>query len=195
MYFMKMVILYILKLWYKPFGSMQGLIASGKKDGYSYMQSQRVALMVAACFGVIQSLPLISPQSRSYFWLLPIAALFGVAGVYWLAWLVRNFGRWFGAAANLRDLRMALGLGLMPWTAVFCLLFLFIQSAEQVESVQGLFPLFFAGFIYGFVILLLCLRAVLEVSVVKTFMCIMIAFAVSLFPFTFIMQVLLQSVN
>ena len=192
---MKMEILYILKLWYKPFGSMQGLIASGKKDGYSYMQPQRIALMVAACFGVIQSLPLVSPQSASYFWLLPIAALFGVAGVYWLAWLLRNFGRWFGAAANLRDLRTALGLGLMPWTAVFCLLFLFILYAEQVESVQGFFPLFFAGFIYGFVILLLCLRAVLEVSVVKTFMCIAIAFVVSLFPFTFIMQVLLQYIH
>ena len=151
--------------------------------------------MVAACFGVIQSLPLISPQSRSYFWLLPIAALFGVAGVYWLAWLVRNFGRWFGAAADLRDLRMALGLGLMPWSAVFCLLFIFVQSAQQVESVQGFFPLFFAGFIYGFVILLLCLRAVLEVTLVKTFMCIVIAFAVSIFPFTFIIQVLLQSIH
>ena len=111
-----------------------------------------------------------------------------------MAWLVRNFGRWFGATADLIDLRTALGLGLMPWTAVFCLLFIFIQSSQQVESVQGFFPLFFAGFIYGFVILLLCLRAVLELSVVKTFMCIVIAFAVSLFPFTFIIQVLLQSI-
>ena len=186
---------YLLKLWYKPFVSMQGLIASGRKDGYSYKQAQCVSLVVAACFGVIQSLPLMGPQSGSYFWLLPVAALIGLAGVYWMAWLVRNFGRWFGAAADLRDLRTALGLGLMPWSAVFCLLFLFIQSSRQVESVQGFFLLFFAGFIYGFVILLLCLRAALEVSVVKTFMCIMIAFAVSIFPFTFIIQVLLQSIH
>ena len=186
---------YLLKLWYKPFVSMQGLIASGRKDGYIHKQAQRVSVVIAACFGVIQSLPLISPQSGSYFWLLPLAALSGVVGVYWIAWLVRNFGRWFGAAADLRDLRTALGLGLMPWSAVFCLLYLFIQSSRQVESVQGFFPLFFAGFIYGFVILLLCLRAALEVSVVKTFMCIMIAFAVSIFPFTFIIQVLLQSIH
>ena len=195
MYFMKNKILYIFKFWYKPFTTMQGLIASGRKDGYIHKQAQRVSVVIAACFGVIQSLPLISPQSGSYFWLLPLAALFGVAGVYWIALLVRNFGRWFGATADLRDLRMALGLGLMPWTAVFCLLFIFIQSSQQVESVQGFFPLFFAGFIYGFVILLLCLRAALDLSVVKTFMCIMIAFAVSIFPFTFITQVLLQSIH
>ena len=182
---------YLLKLWYKPFSSMQGLIASGRKDGCSYKQPQRISLLAAACFGVIQSLPLISSQSQPYFWLLSLAALFGIAGLYWMAWLLRNFGRWFGATSDLSELRMAFGLGLIPWTVVFCLLFIFIQSAQQVESVQGFFPLFFAGFIYGFVILLLCLRAVLEVTVIKTFMCIAIAFAVSLFPFTFIIQALL----
>jgi hypothetical protein len=49
--------------------------------------------------------------------------------------------------------------------------------------------------VYGFVILLLSLRAVLQVSALKTFLCLAIALAVSIFPFTLLAQGLVQALH
>ena len=178
---------HLLRLWYKPGSSMQGLIAQG--------QGQRLALVVAACFGAIQLLPWLSAEPSRPWWVLPLAAGLAIAGVSWLAWLLRNFGRWFGAAAHLHELRTALGVALLPWTLVFSLLFVLTQTAPAAESVQAWFPWFLAGFVYGFVILLLSLRAVLQVSALKTFLCLAIALAVSIFPFTLLAQGLVQALH
>jgi hypothetical protein len=125
---------HLLRLWYKPGSSMQGLIAQG--------QGQRLALVVAACFGAIQLLPWLSAEPSRPWWVLPLAAGLAIAGVCWLAWLLRNFGRWFGAAAHLHELRTALGVALLPWTLVFSLLFVLTQTAPAAESVQAWFPWF-----------------------------------------------------
>ena len=70
----------------------------------------------------------------------------------WL--LLRNFGRWMGGHAPLSALRIAIGLGLAPWTVLFFGLHIsksFANSSVSLWVLGGLF----LGFVYGFVCLLL----------------------------------------
>jgi hypothetical protein len=112
--------LYVCTLWYKPRKTMQGLIENGR--------GHRTSLIVAIASGMIQAVPVYSSDESLGVSVFLIGAIIGFLGLYLLAWLLRNFGRWFGAQASLREVRTGLGLGLMPWLLCFSVLFLFRQN-------------------------------------------------------------------
>lgn len=99
---------------------MQTLIENGR--------GHRAALIVAIAFGMIQALPVYSSNESLGVSVYLIGALVGFFGLYLFAWLLRNFGRWFGAQASLREVRTGMGLGLMPWLLCFLVLFLLRQN-------------------------------------------------------------------
>ena len=99
--------------------TMQGLIENGR--------GHRVALIVAIVFGMIQALPVYSSEVSLGLSAFLIGASLGFFGLYFFR-LLRNFGRWFGAQANLREVRTGLGLALMPWVLCFSILFFFGQN-------------------------------------------------------------------
>lgn len=171
---------YPLTLWYKPASTLRDLLAA--RRGHA------AALLVAAVFGAVQSgrFYLASEDASAGFFL--VGALCGLFGLYLFGWLLRNFGRWFGADAARRDLRTALGLGLLPWTLLFAALIPVLNASEDAATVAALYPIFFVGLIYGYVILLLSLSGALKVSVLKTFLCLVVTVLVSLFPLTLLAQ-------
>jgi hypothetical protein len=167
-------------LWYKPASSMRVLLDAG--------QGHSAAVMVAAFFGAVQSIPFSMRQESSgpLFYLVGAAA--GGCGLYLFGWLTRNFSRWFRAEAIQRDVRTALGLSLLPWTLLFLPL-PFLRAAEMDAATIKLFYfVFFIGFVYGYVILLLSLSSALKISVLKTFLCLIVTILVSLFPLTLLAQ-------
>ena len=100
--------LYVCTLWYKPGETMQVLIENG--------HGHRAALTVAIFFGMIQALPVYFSEASLGFSAFLIGASLGFFGLYFFAWLLRNFGRWFGAQANLREVRTGLQtLGAQAW--------------------------------------------------------------------------------
>ena len=103
--------LYVCTLWYKPGKTMQGLIENGR--------GHRTALIVATASGMMQALPVYYSDESMGVSVFLIGAVIGFFGLYLFAWLMRNFGRWFGAQASLREVRTGLGLGLMPWLTLF----------------------------------------------------------------------------
>ncbi|MEO0509946.1 MAG: hypothetical protein AAF065_08820 [Verrucomicrobiota bacterium] len=166
----------MLTLWYKPSQTLQGLITSGG--------GQTTAVVVAGLFGMVQALPSFSAGGG----LIPLfGGLFtGVLVLYLFGWLLRNFGRWFGSEAALADVRMSFGWGLLPWTVSFGFLFFFLASVGG--DARQTFPLFFIVLVYGFVVLLLSLSASLGISFIKTFLCFVLTFLVTVFPLTLIAQ-------
>ena len=173
--------LYVFTLWYKPGKTMQGLIENGR--------GHRAALIVAIVFGMIQALPVYSSEASLGLSAFLIGASLGFFGLYFFAWLLRNFGRWFGAQANLREVRTGLGLALMPWVLCFSILFLFGQNFDS--SVVGqYFWLFFILLVYGYIVLILSLTAVLRLTPLKTFLCLVITIIFSLFPLILLFQLL-----
>jgi hypothetical protein len=160
---------------------MQGLIESGRGHG--------AALAAAISFGLVQAAPLIlMPESRGPLMLL-LGAFAGLVGLYLFAWLLRNFGRWFGGQGTLREVRTALGCSLLPWLVLFAVLFGLLQVYDR-EFVAQYYWIFFLGFLYGYVVILLGLSAALRLSVVKTFLALIVTGLVSLFPLTLILQLL-----
>lgn len=162
---------------------MQGLIENGR--------GHRFALAVALCFGFVQAgrFSIANPQAGAahythYIW----GAVGGFAGLYLFAWLLRNFGRWFGGQASLREVRTALGWGLLPWTLLFLALIFVLKKTPDASALVDYYWLFFLGFLYGYVILLLSLSAVLRISALKTFLCFIVTFLFSLFPLTLLIQ-------
>lgn len=168
-------------LWYKPGHTLQGLIADGK--------GRTEALAIAGLFGLVQVWPAYSSRESSHAGLLLAGVLGGAAGLFFFSWLLRNFSRWFGGGAHLADVRTALGWGLLPWSVLFVLLLVRITMAGG-EAAQ-MFPLFFAAILYGFVIVLTVLSVALKLSLIKTFLCLVLTVVVSIFPLTFMMQLLM----
>lgn len=167
--------------WYKPKQTMQGLIESGRGHG--------AALAVAIAFGLVQAVPFyLMPDSRGVP-VLALGAFAGLVGLYFFAWLLRNFGRWFGGQASLREVRTALGCSLLPWLVLFAVLFGLLQALDR-QLVAQYYWIFFLGFLYGYVVILLGLSAALRLSVVKTFLCLIVTGLVSLFPLTLLLQIL-----
>lgn len=161
---------------------MQGLIKTGR--------GHRLALVVAMCFGFIQAGRIASAHPGAGAAHYMAGGLAGLAALYLFAWLLRNFGRWFGGQASQRELRVALGWGLLPWTLLFLALVFVLGSALDASALADYYWLFFLGFLYGYVILLLSLAAALRISVLKAFLCLIVTFLVSLFPLTLLIQVL-----
>ncbi|MGB0333747.1 MAG: hypothetical protein ACPGGN_00135 [Opitutales bacterium] len=174
-------LLYALSIWYQPSRTIQGLVGSGC--------GHRLAILVAAIFGFIQAIPFYLSEDSAGSEMFLIGVGFGLLGLFLFAWLLRNFGRWFGAQAAVRDVRVALGLSLMPWLALFGVLFWMRQSFGP-EVLQSYYWLFFVGFVYGYVVILMSLSAALRLSVLKTFFCLIVTCMVSLFPLTLMLQLL-----
>jgi hypothetical protein len=171
-----------LTLWYQPARSMRVLLDDGQRHA--------TAVMVAAFFGAVQSGQ--SSYGRAESGPLPfvLGALAGLCGLYLFGWLTRNFGRWFGAESTQQDTRTALGLSLLPWTLLSMVLSFMIGAQIDPEVIVSYAPLFFVVFIYGYVIMLLSLSAALRLSVLKTFLCVVVTLLVSLFPLTLLAQFL-----
>lgn len=173
--------LYVFTLWYKPGKTMQGLIENGR--------GHRAALSVATISGMIQALPVYSSKGSMGISVFLIAAALGFFGLYVFACLLRNFGRWLGAKASLREVRTGLGLALMPWLLCFLVLFLFRQNFGS-SAVGQYFWLFFIPFVYGYIVVILSLAAALRLTPLKTFLCLAMTVIFSLFPLTLLFQVL-----
>jgi hypothetical protein len=172
----------LLTLWYKPGRTLQGLIASG--------EGHPAAVGIAALFGSVQSWRFYIAEDSMGLGVFAAGAVVGVLGIFLYAWLIRNFGRWFGASARQSELRTALGWGILPWTALFAMLPLLMAGASDAGELAGIYPFFFAAFVYGYIVLLLSLSAALRLSVLKTFLCLVITALVSIFPLTLIAQLI-----
>lgn len=173
--------LYPLALWYRPGPTMRSLAEAGR--------GHCPALVVATLFGFVQATPVFLSQTSGGVQSFAVGAAFGLGGLYLFAWLLRNFGRWFGAQAKVREVRTGLGLSLMPWLLLFAVLF-WLRQSLGAEALVQYYWLFFIGFIYGYTIMLLTLSAALRLSVIKTFLCLVVTFIVSLFPLTLLLQLM-----
>jgi len=172
-----------LTLWYQPARTLQGLLARGTGEG--------AARGIALGFGLVLVWPRYAAQESGGLGVLLLGGAVALGGLYLFSWLLRNFSRWFGGAAHLGAVRIALGWGLLPWTVLPGLLLLYITT--QAGAAGQPFPLFFGSILYGFVILLSMLSAGLGLSPMKTFFCFLFTLLVSLFPLTLVLQVLTGS--
>ena len=161
---------------------MQGLIESRQGHGF--------AICVALIFGGTQAGRYYVSAENAGTGIFLVGGLAGLLALYLFAWLLRNFGRWFGGQASLREVRVGFGWGLMPWT----LLFLFLTAALAVSGdpafLANFYWIFFIGFIYGYAVLLSSLSVALRLSIWKTFFCLVVAVLVSVFPLTWFLQTL-----
>ena len=172
----------LLALWYKPATSMRTMLDAG--------QGHSTAVMIAAFFGAVQSGRYAIERAETGPLPFVFGGLAGLCGLYLFGWLSRNFGRWFGAETTPRDIRTALGLGLLPWTLLSMLLSFLLVTEVDSELIDSCMPLLFVVFFYGYVIILLSLSAALRLSVLKTFLCLAVTIIVSLFPLTLLAQLL-----
>ena len=153
-------------------------------------QGHLMALLIAASLGIIQSSRLVFLQSESIFLQFLAGGLAGVAGLYLFGWLTRNFGRWFGAGATQRDVRIALGFGVLPWTLTFVTVAILLEAGVSDEVIAGYISFISILLAYGCVVLLLSLSAALQLSVIKTFLCMIVTALFSVFPLTLLAQLL-----
>ena len=172
-----------LSLWYNPGRFLQGLIQNE--------EGQLGAVLIAACFGLVQSFAQFRAMEDPSPGILIRGAVFGLVFLYLVAWLMRNFGRWFGAQANIADIRLALGWGLLPWLITFCLLGWLSVRVVNPADMKDVYLYFFGLFVYGYVILLLGIRSALGISLWKSFLCLIVTTLISLFPLTLIAELLL----
>jgi hypothetical protein len=142
------------------------------------------------CFGLVQAgrYSIVQPEGAIGHY--AVGAVAGLGALYLFGWLLRNFGRWFGGEASQRDVRTAIGWGLMPWTLLFITLVVALRGQTDASTLANAYWLFFLGFLYGYVVLLLTLAAALRLSALKTFLCLIVTCLVSVFPLTLLLQVL-----
>ncbi|MGJ8638112.1 MAG: YIP1 family protein [Opitutaceae bacterium] len=175
---------YLLKFWYRPSVAIRGLLQA--KQGHN------LAVVSALIFGAMQALPVYLSREEVSPLILVFGAVVGLFGLYLFSWLLRNFGRWFGAQADLFEMRIALGWGLMPWALLFAVLGVVVSSGVSVE-VQGIVKIVsFVGLLYGYVLILLSIAAALKLTVLKAFLCLIVTCVVSLFPLTLLAQLVAQ---
>ena len=167
---------YLLALWYRPGTTIRELAAGGR--------GHAAACVVAALLGGFLSLRLRFGTGGEPAWLLlyfSAGLAGGMAGLFFLALLVRNFGRWFGGQAELRTVRTALGLGLLPWTLLSGLLLAALYSGVDAAAATALLPVFFAVFLYGYVLLLLTTMAALGLGAIRATLTLAISSVVAFF--------------
>lgn len=174
----------VLKFWFRPGTTVRALL----DEGHGHL----IALVAGAAFGLVQAGRIYLYAEHATGGILIAGALAGVVGLCLIAYLLRNFGRWFGGQATFADARTALGLGLIPWTLIFAGLIPALMSIES-EVIAQWFPLIFVGFVYGYIILLFSLSAALRLSLLKTFLCLVVTFLVSMFPLTLLAQLLVKA--
>ena len=161
---------------------MQELIKNGR--------GHFTSVFLAVSFGIVQA-------CRNYFVDADVGkecilhgAILGWSGLYFFAWLLRNFGRWFGGRASQKEVRVALGWGISPWLLLFIILVLALVLVEDSTLLANYFWIFFLGFIYGYCILLNTLSSALSISTLKTFLCLCVTSIVSIFPLSLLIQML-----
>ena len=153
-------------------------------------QGHTVAVAIATCFGASQGIPVFSGSGSAWPLVLVAGLAGGVGGLFFLSWLIRHFSHWFGSQVELRAIRTAVGLSLFPWTFFFLIFSYFILAAESSANVIEAFPIFFAVFLYGFVILLISLATALRLTFLKAFACLSVSFLVSMFLLIWIIRLL-----
>lgn len=147
-------------------------------------------MVVSTLFGVAQIWPMAVAEPARQINLYATGASAGLFAFFLFGWLLRNFGRWFGGQAEVREVRTAFGLGLLPWLVLFVILGAAIRGAGDSPELAGFFWVFFLGLVYGYAVLLLSLSTALRLSVWKTFFCLVVTAIVSIFPLTLILQIL-----
>lgn len=177
--------LYFLTIWYRPANTVREVIAAGKGHG--------LAVAIAAIFGVLQIDSVYRALEAESFGPFALAgAVGGVLVLYFMALLMRNFARWFGGGADLKAVRTALGLSLMPWTLLWGIVFVVAQqSGGDPESVQQLYPIVAGLFIYGYVIMLLASSAALNLSALRAFGCLVLSAVVAFFILNMLAMVIM----
>ena len=148
-------------------------------------RAHAVAMAAGAAFGLLQSgrAYLAGADMRVFVF----GAAAGLGGLFLFALLLRNFGRWFGATAEVAEVRTALGLGLLPWTLLFLVLLPWLGGMDA-EAGERVYPFFFAGLVYGYAVLLLAAAEGLGFGVLKTFWCLLATGLVCLFPATLVLR-------
>ena len=175
----------VFALFCRPSRTLSALVRDGRGQG--------AAWFVAAAFGLLQAVPSFRGNPEGGFGILLVGAIVGVGSLALFGWLLRNFSRWFGAAATLQAAWTGLGLGLGPWLLLFALLVPLRAVDADPGAVSAWFPLFFGLFVYGFTVLLLSLSGALQLGVLKTFLCLVLTALVSIFPLTLMAQLFLGS--
>ena len=148
------------------------------------------SVFIAVSFGIVQA-------GRFYFADANVGkvcfiygAILGWFGLYFFSWLLRNFGRWFGGRASQKEVRVALGWGISPWLLLFIALVFALSLVHGPVYLANYYWIFFLGFIYGYIVLLLTLSTALSLSILKTFFCLAVTFLLSVFPLSLLVQLL-----
>lgn len=164
-------------LFYRPGSTVKHLVEADR--------GHRTALVISAFFGLMQALRFNAGSSDAFpFSRLPILSagiLTGISGLYFFAVLVRNFSRWFGGQAELSSVRTALGLSLLPWTLLSGALLSLLVSGFDASTAVILMPVFLVLFLYGYVIVLLSVGAVLGLNALRTTLTLAISSVVAFF--------------
>ena len=177
-----------LQIFYRPGLLIQEIVHQSKTHTF--------ALRVAFLFGALQSIPiimstgLVDPETGaegiSGGGFIPlkviIGGILGLGVFYIFALALKTFGRWFGAKVESKEVRTALGIGIIPWTVLFLIFFASITLVHPRLILSQFFPFFFIGFIYGFTILLIALSKTLNIGFLKTFLLFIFAYATTFFP-------------
>ena len=125
---------------------------------------------IAAVFGALQMARVFVAMEAERFGPFALAgALGGVFALYLVSMLARNFARWFGGSAELKTVRTALGLSLLPWTLLWSILCFVLMSGQSPANAEQIYPVFIGLFIYGYVIMLLAMSAALNLSALRAF--------------------------
>lgn len=154
--------------------------------------AHKLAVALTVLFALVQVYPR-AIHSENPAISLVLTALGGIAYLYAYGLLLRNFGRWMGGHAPLSAIRVAIGLGLAPWTVLFALAFIFQSHLQTAASMNWVLSGLFLGFVYGFVCLLLLIADVLKLAYLRTLVVMLMAFLVTLFPSIAVLQLLLNT--
>ncbi len=172
------------------------------------------AAVFVCLLGVLMPFPTLYRAEESGFTValerLPGLLAGGILGalICWLllSWLYRNFSRMLGGEASVRQIRIGFGWGLFPAVLLFAagtLLSLFWIHFAYEPAEQGMEPkaafmvllgplglLFFVALLYAYGVLLLALSGASRLGTMKAFFVLVITLAVSVFPLTFLLQLI-----
>ena len=171
-----------LQIFYRPGFFIEEIVHQAKTHTF--------ALRVAFLFSALQSIPIImstglaGTESGDGFIPLKviIGGILGLGVFYIFALALKTFGLWFGAKVEPKEVRTALGVGLIPWTVLFTIFLVSMALVDPRLIVGQFFPFFFVGFVYGFTILLIALSKTLKIGFLKTFLLFIFAYATTFFP-------------
>ena len=122
---------------------------------------------------------------------------------------IKTFSGRFGAKADIKEIQIGLGMGLIPWTILTAVLLFFFAylygqfsqldlptddaKRNYLNQYSVVFPIFMALFLYGFTILLITLHKVLKINVIKTYLSFFISLAAVFFPLLFILKIFIAN--